>query len=224
MSQQINLYQPHFRKQRRKFSARRLPAALGAVLAGSAILSGYAAMKTRELESLDRQAAAAVEGQRRQLAELKQRFPAHGTSKVLEAEVARLDAELQKRRRLVGSLSTGELGNTAGFSEFLAVLGRRDLPGVWLTGVTIADAGNLVQVQGRALGADLVPAYLESLGAEPVMQGRRVTELKLAAHREPMDKAPGKARAAGPQRYVEFAFSAPLSDAGAAPPAKGGAR
>lgn len=211
MSQQINLYQPQFRKQRKKFSARHLPAALGAVLAGAAILSGYAAMKTRGLESLDRQAALAVEVQRRQLAELKQRFPAQGASKVLEAEVARLDAELQKRRQLVGSLSTGELGNTAGFSEFLAVLGRRDLPGVWLVGVTIADAGNVVQVQGRALGADLVPAYLKSLGAEPAMQGRRVTELKLAARDEPVGKAPAKARPAGPQRYVEFAFSAPLA-------------
>lgn len=223
MSQQINLFQPHFRRQRKSFSVRHLPRAVGLVLAGCAIVYGYAALKTRQLEALAGQAGAAVETQRKLVAELDRRFPAQGPSTLLESEIARLEADRQRRQQLLGALSTGELGNTAGFSEFLAALGRRDLPGVWLVGVSIADAGKALQVQGRALGADLVPAYLESLGAEPLMQGRRVTELKLAARSRPAEKD-ASANGTGPQRFVEFAFSAPLSGAGSAPtpPARGG--
>lgn len=210
MSQQINLYQPRFRRQRKRFSARHLPLAVAAVLAGCAALYGYAAMKTRQLDGFVREATVAADQQRRALAELKEKFPAFGASKLLAAEVARLEAELQRRNQLLGALSTGELGNTQGFSEFLAALGRRDLPGVWLVGVKIGDAGSNLQVQGRALGADMVPAYLKSLGAEPMMQGRRVTELKLATRTVPPGKG-GKAGAKGPERFVEFEFYAPLA-------------
>lgn len=181
---------------------------------------GYAAMKTRELESYARHAAAGVETQRRQLAELSAKFPSQGPSKVLEAEVARLQAELQKREQLASALSTGELGNRAGFSAFLAALGRRDIPGVWLVGVTIGDAGASLQVEGRALHAELVPAYLKSLGAEPMMQGRRVAELKVAARSVAPQKGAAPAGSQGPARFVEFALSAPLAG-GAAPAAKG---
>lgn len=210
MSQQINLYQPAFRRQEKRFSSRRLPLALVAVVLACAAFYGYAAMKTRELESLAREAAGGVETQRRQLAELTAKFPGQGPSKVLESEVARLQAELQKRQQLAGALSTGDLGNRAGFSGFLAALGQRGIPGVWLTGVTIGDAGASLQVEGRALRAELVPAYLKSLGAEPMMQGRRIAELKVAARTVAPQKGAGKAGFEGPERFVEFALSAPL--------------
>lgn len=223
MSQQINLLQARFRKQRRSFSARHLPHALILVLAGCGVVYGYAVLKTRELEALARQASAAVAAQRQQVVELGKGFPTQGPSKVLESEVERLEAERRRRQQLLGALSTGELGNTTGFSEVLAALGRRNLPGVWLVGVSIADAGRVLEVQGRALGAEMVPAYLGSLGAESMMQRRRVTELKLAARSQPpQNGAPAKPRA--PERFVEFAFSAPLAGAEPAPrpPATGG--
>lgn len=222
MSQQINLYQPAFRRQEKRFSSGRLPLALGTVVLACAAFYGYAAMKTRELEGLARHAAAGVETQRRQVADLAAKFPSQGPSKVLQAEVARLEAELQKRQQLASALSTGELGNRDGFSAFLAAFGRRDIPGVWLIGVTIGDAGASLQVEGRALRAELVPAYLKSLGAEPMMQGRRVAELKVAAKSVAPQKGTGKAGSQGPERFVEFALSAPLSGAAATGPGGAG--
>src|SRR5207249_7403189 len=109
------------------------------------------------------------------------KVPAQTRSKTLEAEVARLESEIKARQTSLQAISTGELGNTAGFSEFFAALGRQAVPGVWLTTVTLAESGGQLTVQGRALRADLMPAFLHALNKEPVMRGRKVTELKLSA-------------------------------------------
>jgi hypothetical protein len=67
-------------------------------------------------------------------------------------------------------------------------------------------------VSGRALRPELVPAYLKALSDEPMMRGRRVTEMKLAAKTAvPPPGKGGPAKAApAPQRFVEFTVSAPL--------------
>jgi hypothetical protein len=123
---------------------------------------------------------------------------------------------------VAAALRTGELGNTAGFSGYFAALGRKAMPGVWLTGFSVGESGNDLQVRGRVLHPDLVPAYLRALSDEPVMRGRQVTELKLSA------KATGAApQPAGPERFVEFSLAAqrrvPAADKPASKPAsKGG--
>jgi hypothetical protein len=113
------------------------------------------------------------------------------------------------RRSTLDALNAGELGNTAGFSEFFAAFGRQAAPGVWLTSFTIGDAGNALTVHGRALQAELVPMYLRTLNNEAMMRGRQVVEMKLAARVAP-PAAPGSKTVASPERYVEFTFSAPL--------------
>jgi hypothetical protein len=46
------------------------------------------------------------------------------------------------------------------------------------------------------------------LNQEPMMRGRRVTEMKLAAKSAP--RASGAAEQKGPERFVEFTLTAPL--------------
>jgi Fimbrial assembly protein (PilN) len=129
---------------------------------------------------------------------------------------------VKARQSVLAVLSTGELGNTTGFSEFLAAFGRRVVPGVWLTALSIGESGNDLQVSGRALRPELVPAYLKALSDEPMMRGRRVTEMKLAARTvAPPPAQEGSAKAApGPQRFVEFTVSAPLRESDAPKGAK----
>jgi hypothetical protein len=71
-----------------------------------------------------------------------------------------------------------------------------------------------LQLGGRVLRADLVPAYVRALNHEDVMRGRRIAEMRLTAREEveaPSTAAPGagvpapSAKApAPPLRYVEF--------------------
>ena len=209
MSQQINLYNPRFLKQEKYFSARAMAQALGLVALGLAVLCGYALYQSSEAERVARQQRQQLASQRDQLVAVTTQLASRGMSKTLEAEVGKAEVEVRTRVATLEALNAGELGNTSGFSDFFAAFGRQAMNGVWLTGFSIGDAGNELAVSGRALEADLVPAYLHRLNSEPMMRGRRVVEMKLAAKDAPA--GPGaKAAPTQPERYVEFAFVAPL--------------
>jgi len=212
MSQQINLYNPLFLRQEKHFSARTMVQALGVIALGLAALYAYALIQSRAGERTAQQYREQVAAQRDQLVKLGAQLSTQGQSKMLQAEIARLDAEIRSSQATLDALGTGELGNTAGFSDFLAAFGRQALPGVWLTGISIAESGSNLVVQGRALRPELVPAYLRALNKEPMMRGRRVTEMKLAAKTAPpaAGGAAAKARSAEPERFVEFSLTAPL--------------
>lgn len=201
MSQQINLYNPLFLKKEKHFSARTMAQALVVVAASIAVVAVFGSLQTRSAERLAEQYRSQLASTRAQLVKLGG-VGTPARSKALEAEVARLEGEIKARQATLQALTGGEFGNTAGFSEFLAALGRQALSGVWLTRIRVEDAGNSFFVEGRALRADLVPAYLRSLSREPMMQGRRVTEMKLAASAA---KSPG----AQPASFIEFSLAAP---------------
>lgn len=208
MSQQINLYNPLLRKQKKPFSARSIAITLGVLALALGAFYAVAVVQTRQAETLARDYRQQVASQRDQLVKLTKQLSPQSRSQALEAEVARLESEVQARQAVLGALSTGELGNTAGFSEFFAAFARRTLPGIWLTGVVLGDSGNDLQVSGRALRPDLVPTYLKALNGEPAMRGRRVTEMKLAAKTLP-PPAPGAKAQPGPERFIEFTLTAP---------------
>lgn len=212
MSQQINLYNPIFLKHEKHFSARTIGQALALIVVGLAAFYVYALVQTRAAERVTREQREQVAAQRDQLVKLGPKFSPEGRSKTLESEVARLEGDVKARNSILASLSSGELGNTTGFSEFLAAFGRQALPGIWLTGLNIGESGNDLQLSGRALRPELVPAYLKALSDEPMMRGRRVTEMKLAAKAAAAPAAQGGTAkgAPGPLRFVEFTVSVPL--------------
>ena len=222
MSQQINLFNPLYLRKEKHFSARTMLQALGLIAIGLAALYAFALFQTRGLARTAAEYARQANQQRDQLVALSGR----GRSKLLEAEVARLEAEAKARRALLETLQGGELGDTEGFSRYFAAFGRRPMQGVWLTGFSVGDGGNELKIRGRVLHADLVPAYLKSLNAEDVMRGRRVTELKLVARDESLARrgTPEEPAAAGPLRFVEFDLSAPLQLAETARPPEKGSR
>ena len=198
MSQQINLYNAAFHKKDKPFSVRTMSVSLALLAAGLVALCGFAGLHTRSAERTAAQVGEQLKAQRDQLTKLA-KVPVRMPGKALEGEIAKLEAEVKARQTTLQALGTGELGNTAGFSEFFAALGRQATPGVWLTSVTIGESGNQLLVQGRALRAELMPAFLRALNKEPVMRGRRVTEMKLAAKSD--DKK---------QAFIEFSLAAPL--------------
>jgi hypothetical protein len=212
MSQQINLYNPLFMRKEKYFSTRTMLQSLGLIALGLAAIYGYAWWQHKELAGL-------AAGYGRQLAVQRDQFlslNAQGRSKLLQAEVARLEADVRARRAGLDMLQGGGLGNTDGFSRYFAAFARHSMRGVWLTGFSVGDNGNVLSIRGRVLHPDLVPAYLKALNEEDVMRGRLVTELKLVAKDESSVR---RGTGAGPERFVEFDLSAPLRLAEAAKPA-----
>jgi hypothetical protein len=202
MSQQINLYNPLFLKQEKHFSARTLVQALAVVLVAIVAVFASGWLQTRSAERLATQYRDQAARQREQLIKLGADAAPAARSKALETEIAHLEAEIKLRQATLQALGAGELGNTAGFSEFLAALGRQAQSGVWLTRVQIGDAGNDLLVEGRALRPELMPGYLRALSREAMMRGRRVTQMKLVA-------ADSKSAGGEPARFVEFSIAAP---------------
>ncbi|HYX65554.1 MAG TPA: hypothetical protein VE935_15160 [Burkholderiales bacterium] len=213
MTQQINLYNPLFLKQEKHFSSRTMVHALTVVLLGIVVVFVAGSIQTRSAERLASQYREQVLRQRDQVVKLGGQVGSAARSKALEAETARLESEIKLRQATLQALATGELGNTAGFSEFFAALGREAMTGIWLTRIHIGDAGNDLVIEGRALRAELLPSYLRALSREAMMRGRRVTEMKLTA-------AGGTAGAAEPARFVEFSLTAPLELRGASSPGR----
>lgn len=215
MSQQINLYNPLFLRRQKYFSARTMLQSLGLIAVGLLALYLYALVQTRGLEQLAKNYASQLSAQRAQFVALS----GQGRGKVLQAEVARLEGELRGRRATLDIVKGGEYGNTEGFSRYFAAFARHPMRGVWLTGFSVGDGGNDLRVRGRALHADLLPAYLKALNGEDVMRGRLVTELKLLARDESATRRSSGAAALEPERFVEFDLTAPIRAADVARPA-----
>ena len=57
------------------------------------------------------------------------------------SELKRLEGEADDKSRVLNLLSGKSVGNTDGFSEYLAALGRRHPEGLWLDRIRIGDGG-----------------------------------------------------------------------------------
>ena len=223
MAQQINLFNPVFLKQKKHFSAVTMLQALGLLLGGILAFYGYALYESRALGQVAADANRQLKAQAEQAGRLTREFSPQGRSRMLEDEVARASARVKQREEMLAVLRTGGLGNTEGFARYLAAFARQPVSGVWLTGFSIGGDESVLQLNGRVLQADLVPAYIRALNREEVMRGRRVSELRLTARdvRETAASAapgaspapagaaaPPAAAAATPSRYVEFSLVA----------------
>jgi hypothetical protein len=199
VSQQINLFSPIFLTQKKYFSAVTMAQGLGLVVLGSLLFFAYVYFQNA---GLGKQAADTT----RRLAQEQSRLERIGTeyaprakSRLLQQEIERAEAELKARGEVLALLKGGEFGRTRGFSEYLRAFARQTISGLWLTGFSIK--GNDMEIRGRALQADLVPAYIQGLKRETVMQGKAFATLQMAL---PKAEATGKDVPAAAPRYVEF--------------------
>lgn len=212
MSQQINLFNPVFLRQKRHFSAAAMLQALGIVLLGALAMYAYQVHQNRVLAGVLAQAERDYEARREQLARFGREFSALGASKALVEEVASAEARLAQRSALLAELQTGVGGDTRGYARHLAALARQVVPGVWLTGIEIGGKENALVLRGRALESALVPAYIRALSAEPPLAGQPVGELQIAARHT--ERGEERDAPQAPARYVEFTLSIPLRTGG----------
>lgn len=200
MRQEINLYQPIFRRQRKVFTAIAMLQVSVAVLVGLLLVYGYGMWRIQalgsELTGLQKQRDSAS----RRLAELSKQLPGQERSRQLQAQVARLSQELDVRQQVQNLLTTGVYGNRRGFSEYLAGLARQRVEGLWLTDVEISEGERDVGIAGSALEPELVPTYVQRFSAEPAFQGRRFRTLRM----ERPESDPGRIdfvlRTSGPEQ------------------------
>lgn len=179
MKQQVNLYQPIFRKQKVVFSAHTMLWVSTGFLLLLIAWSLLVEWRVSSLESgLQRQLRVEEQAIQR-LAQLRDAMPSTEPDPRLQHEVEDLQQWQQALRESLAVLQSRAPEQRVRLRPRLEALARRHPEGLWLTGVELADDGRHLRLEGRALSARLVPAYLEALALEPVIEGLRFRQVRV---------------------------------------------
>jgi hypothetical protein len=207
VSQQINLFNPIFLKQKKYFSALTMAQGLGLVLIGSICVFIYANYQVASLRTEADTTANQLKLTRAQLAKVTADYAPRQKDKTLEDEIRKTEAEVQSQREVLNIVQRGGVGNTKGYAEYFRAFSRQITNGLWLTGFSIYDAGNDIEIRGRALQPELVPTYIKRLKQEPVMQGKSFSTLEMQVPQVVVankDAAAGMAAKRASAGYIEF--------------------
>ncbi|MCA1856238.1 PilN domain-containing protein [Massilia oculi] len=208
MSQQINLFNPVFRRQKKIFALATMAQAMGVLVLGVAGLAFYGQL---QLAQLEREAALGAERLARKQASLgsvANEFAPRKKSAELAAELAQAETQLAALQRISGVLERGELGDTSGYSEYLRALARQSLDGLWLTGLGISTGGREISIRGRALDPALVPTYIGRLTSEAALRGKAFAGMQISEAAPLQRPGTDGKDAAVPAPYVEFSLQA----------------
>lgn len=171
MSQQINLYQPIFRKEEKKFSTVAMLQAMGLVAVGVVAIFAYTVWQVGALKSELKRAEQQHASATKRLADATEKFGQNNGRTSLDGEITRLEGEIVAKQRIQEILQRGIFSNTHGFSEYLVSFARQHTNGVWLTGFDITGAAEQMTLAGRCTNPELVPRYMQKLSAEKTLSG-----------------------------------------------------
>jgi hypothetical protein len=179
MSQQINLFNPIFLRQQKIFSLLTMLQALGLIVLGSGFFYGYALYQvtqlTRQSEESDRRFKAGQDSLTRYTSE----FSPQQANKLLQDEVQNLEQQNLEQAKVVDTLKSGALGNTTGYSAYMQAFSRQVIEGLWLTGFNVIGDGAHITLNGSVLKPELLPAYIQRLNREAVIQGKTFSKLQM---------------------------------------------
>ena len=176
--QQINLYQPIFRRQRQIFSAVTMSQSVAAVVIALMTIYFYGVWQVGLLEDQ----ALELEGREKAFsAQLARLDPSDSERRRddIERELERLNTTLLAQQQLIDVLREQPLGSSSGFSAQMAALGRRHSAGLWLTEFRINGGTNSIELVGQSTNPGMVPAYLLRLGEEEALSGQRFDQFEI---------------------------------------------
>ncbi len=178
MSQQINLLNPALVKKRLLLSATTAAGSVAVTLATLIAFQFYSQQQISRLEAELKSAQTELKTKQSQVEKLAADSAARNKNDGLDAEIARLETELKTGRENMAALKGGAIGNQQGFAEYMRAFSRQSINGLWLTGFTIAGAGD-ISLRGRVTHPDLVSSYILRLNQEKVLQGRALAALEI---------------------------------------------
>lgn len=212
MSQQINLFNPIFLREKKHFSAKTMAQGLGLIAVFVLLMFGYAQYQVWRVSQEAVRTSARLKEVQQQKAAVIAGFVERKKNPQLEEQVKRAQQEVEAMQQAFARLRNEEFGTPKGYSDYLRAFSRQITPGVWLTGFSIEGGGNAIGIQGGATKPDLIPEYMNRLKREPVMQGKSFATLEIREHQEAASKPAEAAAVKGVKKesvsatpaYVEF--------------------
>jgi len=165
MHQQINLYQPVFRKQVKVFSATTLAQIAGAVLALLVIILAHTRWTLADMENSAAGLQQQLDHLQSQMDVLEADYQTPDTQS-LDTEIEHLRASINQRHYLLAQFDRLVIQHRSGFAVQFKVLAEQRVPGLWLEGVKVSGEGQ-IELRGITLDARLVPVYVQHLEKRP---------------------------------------------------------
>lgn len=204
MSQQINLFNPIFMKQRKYFSLLAMLQALGMIIAGSLAFYGFAIYQVNQLNKQLEENTKRYNAEQQRLANYVSEFSPQMSGQLLQNEVQRLEKEVAVESEIIDTLKSGAVGNTIGYSEYMRAFARQAVQGLWLTGFKVTGDAAQISLSGGVLSPELLPVYIQRLGKERIMRGKTFSTLKMQQAKVDAGAGAGQGSAPAARRYVEF--------------------
>lgn len=203
MNQQVNLYHPIFRKQEKKFSATTMLQAGLIVLAGVVLMYGYAVWRTQALRTQQQEVNAQYAAALARLNDVSAKLPMRHANPRLEQEVRDLERRIETVQVIRNVARRDLFKGSAGYSDTLVALARQSTAGLWITGLTLNDAGDSLVLAGRTQTPELVPGYLQRLASEKTLAGQQFEIFQMTRPvRTPADEV--KHTEAVLESYIDF--------------------
>ncbi len=185
MRQQINFYRADFRSEDQIFAAATLLIGCGVIMLAMLLTYVFALRQlssiASELQIVRNQETAAIE----RLQNLRPAITAVSGDKTWAERLDDATRSLREKQLVLSLVQGSTLGDTQGFSRHLRSLARRDTDGLWLTHISLSALGDQTRLEGQALRAELVPAYLQSLAEEPPFATQRFHQFQIDGPEEP---------------------------------------
>lgn len=199
MSQQINLFNPIFLKQKKYFSVLTMLQALGLIILGSGVFYGYAVYQVKLLAKQSEETSKRYAAEQLRFASFSNEFSPQKSNQALQDELKKLESEAASQKEILDTLKTGVIGNTTGYSEYMQAFARQTVSGLWLTGFFIEGDGAQMSLKGGVLNPQLVPTYIQRLNKEKIMRGKTFAYLHMQQPVTEVNQSAAK-------NYIEFSM------------------
>ncbi len=153
-----------------------------AMLAWSGSRDVDAARTTAERSALE------LKSQQQLLQALQKKLGDSDNPHNLAAQIAALEPQTRVSKDLLDRLKNGELGSLDGYGEQLTEFARAPQRGVWVTRVTISNAGRSLRVEGRALKKEQILPYAATLNAAMAKYSIALNNVEVAAMQQTVDE------------------------------------
>jgi hypothetical protein len=209
---QINLYQAEFRPPRVLLPARSLALSGVVFLLGLLALYGWQNWELKQLQVQVNQVEQRANAITRQIEASAVGAQASDAGLVTEAQS--LEERVRVLKRAQDAVASGELGSETGYSAYFLALSRTvRTKGAWLTGVTVAESGRALSLQGRALSGADAARLVADLRRDPVFVGLSFSGLTVAPPETNPKRGDEPAeQAAETPRFLIFTLSARQTD------------
>jgi Tfp pilus assembly protein PilN len=190
MAQQINLYSPIFLAPRRHFSAHAMVQALAVLAVALAALCAWAWWGSAALQRELRSTGARNADERQRLVTALAAQPASGAAAdVLGQELARVQADLAQRRRMLAELDRGRVVEGRSHAAMLRLVAQTVPASAWLTDARLVE-GRL-ELTGMTLQPEALRPWLARLAGHPLTAGQQLAAVKIERSTAPGSDAWG---------------------------------